>query len=122
MFGGEGFFFATLTGPGTVWLQSLPFSRLAGRIWQAAPQAGGEGTGRGPYSASWEGSAASSTGIDQPPRLAAETRQLRAFASLIRRQRTPLRWTARWPTFIVPSHHRESAGNRSCVHRVVSIC
>jgi uncharacterized protein (TIGR00266 family) len=32
LFGGEGLFFATLSGPGTVWLQSLPFSRLAGRI------------------------------------------------------------------------------------------
>jgi uncharacterized protein (TIGR00266 family) len=38
IFGGEGFFFATLRGPGHVWLQSLPFSRLAGRIFQAAPQ------------------------------------------------------------------------------------
>lgn len=35
IFGGEGFFFATLTGPGKVWLQSLPFSRLAGRIQQS---------------------------------------------------------------------------------------
>ncbi len=41
LFGGEGFFYATLRGPGTIWLQSLPFSRLAGRIWRAAPQAGG---------------------------------------------------------------------------------
>jgi uncharacterized protein (TIGR00266 family) len=41
LFGGEGLFFATLTGPGEVWLQSLPFSRLAGRIWAAAPQTGG---------------------------------------------------------------------------------
>jgi uncharacterized protein (TIGR00266 family) len=32
LFGGEGLFFATLTGPGHVWLQSLPFSRLAGRV------------------------------------------------------------------------------------------
>ncbi len=32
LFGGEGLFLATLTGPGAVWLQSLPFSRLAGRI------------------------------------------------------------------------------------------
>lgn len=32
MFGGEGLFFAKLTGPGKVWLQSLPISRLAGRI------------------------------------------------------------------------------------------
>src|SRR5512140_1600271 len=32
LFGGEGLFFATLTGPGKVWIQSLPFSRLAGRI------------------------------------------------------------------------------------------
>ncbi len=37
MFGGEGIVFATLTGPGKVWLQSLPFSRLAGRIFAAAP-------------------------------------------------------------------------------------
>ncbi len=47
VFGGEGFFFASLTGPGTVWLQSLPFSRLAGRIWRAAPQAGGKDKGEG---------------------------------------------------------------------------
>jgi uncharacterized protein (AIM24 family) len=32
LFGGEGVFFATLTGPGKVWIQSLPISRLAGRI------------------------------------------------------------------------------------------
>lgn len=36
LFGGEGWFFASLRGPGTVWLQSLPFSRLAGRIRLAA--------------------------------------------------------------------------------------
>ena len=47
IFGGEGFFFARLEGPGKVWLQSLPFSRLAGRIWQAAPQAGGQSRGEG---------------------------------------------------------------------------
>ena len=41
LFGGEGLFFATLKGPGRVWLQSLPFSRLAGRMLQAAPQRGG---------------------------------------------------------------------------------
>jgi uncharacterized protein (TIGR00266 family) len=41
LFGGEGLFFATLQGPGKVWLQSLPFSRLASRIYAAAPQAGG---------------------------------------------------------------------------------
>ena len=41
LFGGEGLFFATLQGPGKVWLQSLPFSRLAGRMLQAAPQRGG---------------------------------------------------------------------------------
>jgi uncharacterized protein (TIGR00266 family) len=38
LFGGEGIFFATLQGPGRVWLQSLPFSRLADRIYSAAPQ------------------------------------------------------------------------------------
>ncbi len=41
LFGGEGLFFAVLRGPGRVWLQSLPFSRLAGRMLQAAPQKGG---------------------------------------------------------------------------------
>jgi uncharacterized protein (TIGR00266 family) len=41
IFGGEGLFFATLRGPGRVWLQSLPLSRLAGRIYAAAPQTGG---------------------------------------------------------------------------------
>ena len=41
LFGGEGFFFAVLQGPGRVWLQSLPFSRLAGRMLRAAPQRGG---------------------------------------------------------------------------------
>jgi uncharacterized protein (AIM24 family) len=41
IFGGEGLFFATLRGPGKVLLQSLPFSRLASRIYAAAPQRGG---------------------------------------------------------------------------------
>lgn len=41
LFGGEGLFLATLTGPGRVWLQSLPFSRFAGRILANAPQSGG---------------------------------------------------------------------------------
>ena len=41
LFGGEGLFFAILQGPGRIWLQSLPFSRLAGRMLQAAPQRGG---------------------------------------------------------------------------------
>jgi uncharacterized protein (TIGR00266 family) len=47
LFGGEGLFFARLTGPGTVWIQSLPFSRLASRIYAAAPQTGGRRTGEG---------------------------------------------------------------------------
>jgi uncharacterized protein (TIGR00266 family) len=42
LFGGEGLFFATLRGPGKVWLQSLPLSRLANRIVSAVP-----GLGRG---------------------------------------------------------------------------
>ena len=41
LFGGEGLFFALLRGPGTIWLQSLPFSRLASRVFAAAPQTGG---------------------------------------------------------------------------------
>ncbi|MEM1306388.1 MAG: AIM24 family protein [Pseudomonadota bacterium] len=45
IFGGEGVFFAHLKGPGTVWLQSLPFSRLAGRVLANAGPAGGTGEG-----------------------------------------------------------------------------
>ncbi len=47
LFGGEGLFFATLRGPGRVWLQSLPLSRLADRIYAAAPRAGGKSRGEG---------------------------------------------------------------------------
>lgn len=47
LFGGEGVFFASLTGPGKVWLQSLPLSRLANRIIMAAPVAGGRSQGEG---------------------------------------------------------------------------
>jgi uncharacterized protein (TIGR00266 family) len=46
-FGGEGLFLATLRGHGTVWLQSLPFSRMADRILAHAPSAGGKSTGEG---------------------------------------------------------------------------
>jgi len=45
LFGGEGLFFANLTGPGKVWLQSLPFSRLANRIMAAS--VGGKRKGEG---------------------------------------------------------------------------
>lgn len=47
LFGGEGLFFASLTGPGRVVLQTLPFSRLADRIIAAAPRAGGSRRGEG---------------------------------------------------------------------------
>src|ERR1041385_3863844 len=47
LFGGEGLFFATLRGPGRVWLQSLPFSRMADRIIAAAPGHGGKGKEEG---------------------------------------------------------------------------
>ena len=46
-FGGEGLFLATLRGTGTVYLQSLPFSRLADRIIANAPQTGGQRQGEG---------------------------------------------------------------------------
>ncbi len=46
-FGGEGLFLATLTGPGTVWIQSLPFSRMADRIIAHAPSSGGSSKGEG---------------------------------------------------------------------------
>lgn len=47
VFGGEGLFYATLKGPGTVYIQSLPFSRLAGRVLASIPRGGkykGEGS------------------------------------------------------------------------------
>ncbi|AJR03742.1 TIGR00266 family protein [Siansivirga zeaxanthinifaciens] len=47
IFGGEGLFYAKLQGPGIVYIQSLPFSRLAGRIIASAPQAGGKQRGEG---------------------------------------------------------------------------
>ncbi|MFZ5747544.1 MAG: TIGR00266 family protein [Pseudomonadota bacterium] len=46
-FGGEGLFFARLRGPGKVWIQSLPFSRLAGRMLAAAMPYGGQNRGEG---------------------------------------------------------------------------
>jgi uncharacterized protein (TIGR00266 family) len=47
LFGGEGLFFATLRGPGKVWLQSLPLSRMAQRIYAAAPRIGRGGREEG---------------------------------------------------------------------------
>lgn len=47
LFGGEGLFFARLRGPGRVWIQSLPFARLAGRMLAAAMPAGGQNRGEG---------------------------------------------------------------------------
>lgn len=47
LFGGEGLFYATLRGPGTVYVQSLPFSRLADRIIASAPKVGGSGREEG---------------------------------------------------------------------------
>jgi uncharacterized protein (TIGR00266 family) len=47
LFGGEGLFFATLRGPGRVWLQSLPLSRLANRIIAAVPRVGRGGREEG---------------------------------------------------------------------------
>jgi uncharacterized protein (TIGR00266 family) len=47
VFGGEGLFLATLKGTGTVWLQSLPFSRMADRILAHAPSEGGKDQGEG---------------------------------------------------------------------------
>lgn len=46
-FGGEGLFLATLSGTGTVYLQTLPFSRLAERVLRSAPQGGGQQKGEG---------------------------------------------------------------------------
>lgn len=46
-FGGEGLFLATLRGPGKVWIQSMPFSRLADKIISVAPKMGGKRKGEG---------------------------------------------------------------------------
>jgi uncharacterized protein (TIGR00266 family) len=47
IFGGEGLFLATVSGPGKIWLQSLPFSRLAGRVMANAPGGGGKSRDEG---------------------------------------------------------------------------
>jgi uncharacterized protein (TIGR00266 family) len=47
LFGGEGLFYVALRGPGTVWIQTLPFSRLADRVYAAAPKGGGKKVGEG---------------------------------------------------------------------------
>ena len=47
VFGGEGLFYATLRGPGVVYIQSLPFSRLAGRVLASIPRTGGKQRGEG---------------------------------------------------------------------------
>jgi len=46
-FGGEGLFLATLSGTGFIYLQSLPFSRLADRVLTHAPSSGGSSKGEG---------------------------------------------------------------------------
>jgi uncharacterized protein (AIM24 family) len=45
IFGGEGLFLTTLRGPGIVWVQSLPFTRLAGRVLANLPARGGRDEG-----------------------------------------------------------------------------
>ena len=69
VFGGEGLFFASLIGPGSVWIQTLPFSRLADRVMSHAPRCGGArrcgadaAKARGP---SWVVSEMSSWGINR---------------------------------------------------------
>ena len=47
LFGGEGLFFVSLTGPGRVWLQTMPMSKLAGAIRQYMPKAEGSSGGSG---------------------------------------------------------------------------
>ncbi|HJV06064.1 MAG TPA: TIGR00266 family protein [Chromobacteriaceae bacterium] len=55
LFAGEGLFLARLSGPGKVWLQSLPLSRLADRLLAAAPRAGGEQKEQGSLLGGWLG-------------------------------------------------------------------
>lgn len=56
IFGGEGFFFARVVGPGHVWLQSMPISRLAGQIMSRAPATAAAGAGYG-----WSGGGSASS-------------------------------------------------------------
>jgi uncharacterized protein (TIGR00266 family) len=54
LFGGEGLFVTTLTGPGIVWVQSLPFSRLAGRMMAGYARGKGEGSVLGEFGSLFE--------------------------------------------------------------------
>ena len=72
-FGGEGMFFARLRGPGKVWVQSLPFSRLAGRMMAAAGSRGGQNRGEGSALGNL-GDLISGNGADFPPVFAARAR------------------------------------------------
>ena len=54
MFGGEGLFFAVMRGPGKVWIQSLPISRLASRIIQYSPQIGPQKRRRKHFGRAWK--------------------------------------------------------------------
>ena len=87
LFGGEGLFFAKLTGPGTVWLQSLPFSRLASRVFAAAPQTGGRRAARARCSAASPAaacSAACSAATTSRPPLAQRRPRCRGLAGRCR--------------------------------------
>jgi uncharacterized protein (TIGR00266 family) len=53
LFGGEGLFLVTLRGPGHIWLQSLPFSRLAGRMLVSVPRGGGQSRAEGSILGGW---------------------------------------------------------------------
>jgi uncharacterized protein (TIGR00266 family) len=67
IFGGEGFFFAQLKGPGRVWMQSLPFSRLAGRVLANIPRSvvsGGSSFSDGGSGWSWSSGGSDSGGSD----------------------------------------------------------
>jgi uncharacterized protein (AIM24 family) len=47
LLGGEGLFLASVSGPGKVWLQTMPMSKLARKVAQFMPQVGGKGTSGG---------------------------------------------------------------------------
>lgn len=63
LFGGEGLFLATLRGTGTVWLQSLPFSRFCDRVVRSAPTLGGSNTGESTLFGTQMGDVISGDGI-----------------------------------------------------------
>ena len=130
LFGGEGLFFARLRGPGRIWLQSLPFSRLAGRIYSASKGGKGEGSvlGRPRRVAGWGQLLISAGGETNPSWcLAWDLRRVRVSAAtsfecrasscfILRKWRGQMPWEIISSPRVAGRHHAQSGtlkGNSS---------